>query len=443
MTRYRNGLWILLLAMATAQAQNAPVDAPSARPEPEVAAADDPDAGENPTTQVPLAEIRRFVSTYTAIRDAYVAPVADARLMHSALRGLLLELDPHSVYLDREAARDFDQDASGSYEGVGLELQQQPGPALKIIAPVEGGPGERAGLKSGDLITAIDGKPVGIDDGSAPLRGAVGMPVRLTIERAGREKPFDVTVVRERIRIASVRARLLAPGFGYVRIANFQAGSAAEFEKALAALQAQAGGALQGLAIDLRSNPGGLLTAAVQIADDLIDAGTLVSTRGRLKGGDTSFSATRGDLLGGAPLVVLVDAGSASASEVLAGALQDSKRARILGSRTFGKGSVQTVLPLDNGDAVKLTTARYYTPNGRSIQGVGIRPDRVLRAGPDAAAVRDGPSEASLPGHLRGEEEGRLPMAGELAGEVLDGEAPIQAALAELRRMAAPAAKPR
>ena len=197
----------------------------------------------------------------------------------------------------------------------------------------------------------------------------------------------------------------------------------------------KAGGKLRGLVIDLRSNPGGLLTGAVQMADDLLDSGVIVTTRGRLKGGDTSFSATRGDLMSGAPVVVLVDAGSASASEVLAGALLDHKRARIVGSRTFGKGSVQTVLPLDNGDAVKLTTARYYTPSGRSIQGVGIVPDLQLHPEGTSAEEIARINEASLPGHLRGEEESEA-MAGENAGAVLPGEAPVQSALTELKRMA-------
>ncbi len=423
----------LLLALPVQAQQAAPATPPQA--EPEVAAVDDPDGAESVSKQVPLAEIRRFVSVYNAIREAYVEPVPDQKLMHSALRGLLLDLDPHSVYFDREAARDFSQDASGAYDGVGLELQQQPGPVLKVIAPIEGGPGDRAGLKSGDLITAIDGKPISNDDGSTPLRGAAGSAVKVTVRREGRDKPFDVSLVRERIRINSVRHRVLDPGYGYVRIASFQSGTADDFSKAVTALKTQSGGMLKGLLIDLRSNPGGLLNGAVQIADDLLDAGVIVSTRGRLKGGDTSFSATRGDVLGGASVVVLVDAGSASASEVLAGALRDHKRARVVGSRTFGKGSVQTLLPLDNGDAVKLTTARYYTPSGRSIQGVGIAPDVVLR--PEGAVVGEGSpiSEASLPGHLRGEEEGE-PMAGEHAGDVLAGEAPLQSALLELKRMA-------
>ncbi len=429
----------LLVALSLAwpvQAQQPPVQPPPAAEAapPEAGPVDDPEAASAPSRQVPLAEIRRFVSVYNAIREAYVEPVADERLMHAALRGLLLDLDPHSVYFDAEAARDFDQDAAGAYEGVGLELQQQPGPVLKIIAPIEGGPGDRAGLRSGDLIITIDGKPITMDDGSTPLRGETGTPVRLGIQREGREKPFDVTLVRERIRLQSVRGRMLEPGYGHVRISSFQSATGEDFGKAVDALKAEAGGRLRGLVIDLRSNPGGLLSAAVKIADDLLEEGVIVTTRGRIKGGDIINRAIAGDRIGGAPVVVLVDAGSASASEVLAGALRDHGRARVVGSRTFGKGSVQTVLPLDNGDAVKLTTARYYTPSGRSIQGVGILPDVLLHA-EEGAEARAPMSEATLPGHLVGEEEGE-PMAGENAGEVLPGNAPLEAALAELKRLA-------
>ncbi len=247
-------------------------------------------------------------------------------------------------------------------------------------------------------------------------------------------KPFDVTLQRQTIRVASVRSKLLEPGYGYIRISTFQADTGADFQKNLK--QLQAGGKLRGLVLDLRSNPGGLLTSAVQVADDLLDKGNIVSTRGRISISDAKFDATPGDLLGGAPVVVLVDAGSASASEVLAGALRDNQRARIIGSRTFGKGSVQTVLPLDNGDSVKLTTARYYTPSGKSIQASGIVPEVMLTPEPqpgdaDVPASLADFSEATLPGHLRGDAEGE---EGYSAGDVLPGDGPITAALAELKQ---------
>ncbi|MGO4262812.1 S41 family peptidase [Lysobacter sp. TAB13] len=387
-------------------------------------------------SKVPIDEIRRYVAVYNAVKQAYVEPVDDAKLMHSAIRGLLLDLDPHSVYFDKVAAEDFDEQSRGNYEGIGVELQRQPDGTLRVISPIDDTPATRAGIKAGDLITAIDGKPFKVDDAdsSGPLRGPAGSKVVLTIIREGRDKPFDVTVARETIRVASVKGRMLEPGYGYIRVAAFQADTAADFETQLEKLKTQSGGKLRGLIMDLRSNPGGLLTAAVQIADDMLESGKIVSTRGRIAISDAEFGATPGDRLDGAPLVVLVDAGSASASEVLAGALRDNGRARVVGSRTFGKGSVQTVLPLDNGDSVKLTTARYYTPSGKSIQALGIVPDVVIRAPktPDNDG-RPSYTEATLPGHLHGDEED---APGSNAGEVLEGDAPIASALAELKKPA-------
>ena len=399
----------------------------------QVAASDDPDAMESDSA-VPLAEIRRYVAVYNAVRQAYVEPVDDRELMQSAVRGLLLDLDPHSAYLVKDDAAEFEERTQGAYDGVGVELMELPDRSFKVIAPIDGTPAARAGIKPGDVITAIDGKRLDADSdlGSGPLRGKPGTTVVLTILRDGVAKPFDVSLVRETIRVASVRSRLLEPGYGYVRVASFQADTAADFSRALDGLQQ--GGPLRGLVIDLRSNPGGVLTAAVQIADELLDKGGIVSTRGRIPISDAEFNATPGDRLAGAPVVVLVDAGSASASEVLAGALRDNGRARVVGSRTFGKGSVQSLLPLDNGDSVKLTTARYYTPSGKSIQALGIVPDVVLHPAEDSANGGRAPfSEASLPGHLRAEGEG----PGNLGGEVLEGEAPIAAALAELKKQVA------
>jgi carboxyl-terminal processing protease len=404
-------------------------------PDREVSTSDDPDAAETAASKVPLDEIRRYVAVYNAVKEAYVDPVDDRKLMQSAVRGLLLDLDPHSAYLEKRDAREFDEATQGAYTGVGVELMTMPDRTLKVVSPIDETPAARAGIKAGDIVVKIDGKPIadGNDDeggGSGPLRGAPGTKVVLTIVREGTPKPFDVTLVRERIRVASVRSRMLEPGYGYVRVATFQSDTAADFARALDKLKA--GGKLAGLVIDLRSNPGGLLTAAVQIADELLEKGKIVSTRGRVAISDAEFSATPGDKLAGAPVVVLVDAGSASASEVLAGALRDNGRARVIGSRTFGKGSVQTLLPLDNGDSVKLTTARYYTPSGKSIQARGIEPDVVLHAEKSATnGGRPDYSESTLPGHLRGDEE---EMAGEFAGEVLDGDAPIAAALAALKK---------
>lgn len=398
---------------------------------PLVASSDDPDAAETAPSKVPLDEIRRYVAVYNAVKDAYVEPVDDKKLMHSAIRGLLLDLDPHSTYFDKEDAEAFDEQATGAYDGVGVELLQQPDNTLRVIAPIDGTPAAKAGIKSGDVIIAIDGKPISSEDGMEPLRGEPGSKLTLTIVREGKAKPFEVNLTRETIRVASVSSRLLEPGYGYVRINSFQADTGTDFQANLDKLQAN--GKLKGLVLDLRSNPGGLLISAVQVADDLLEKGNIVSTRGRIAVSDSKFDATPGDRLQGAPLMVLVDAGSASAAEVLAGALRDNQRARVIGSRTFGKGSVQTVLPLDNGDSVKLTTARYFTPSGKSIQASGIVPDVVLK--PDQPATKEltpyDYSEATLPGHLRGDEEG---AEGYSAGDVLDGDKPIGAALAELKK---------
>ena len=418
---------ILLLAAALglapsfALAQQAP-PAEAARAE-EVAASDDPDAADTGAAKVPLDEIRRYVMVYNAVKQAYVDPVDDRALMQSAVRGLLLDLDPHSAYLQKADAEEFDEQTRGAYDGVGLELQQLPEGGLRIIAPLDDGPAERAGQRSGDRIVAIDGKSLTPADAdvSAPLRGAAGTRVVLRVVREGTPQPFDVTLVRETIRTSSVRSRMLEPGFGFVRVSSFQAATAADFVKAVDALQKEA--PLRGLLVDLRSNPGGLLVGAVQIADELLDKGGIVSTKGRALIGDSRFDATPGDRLKGAPVVLLVDAGSASAAEVLAGALHDNKRARVVGSRTFGKGSVQTLLPLDNGDSVKLTTARYYTPSGHSIQARGIVPDVVLK--PEGSGGRAPISEAALPRHLQGEGES---FEGDSAGDVLPGQKPIDAA---------------
>ena len=429
-------------APAQAAPDATPADAATPETAPEVAASDDPDAVENAATKVPLDEIRRYVGLFNAIRLGYVDPVDDRKLMDSAIRGLLLDLDPHSAYLEKNAAEAFDEGTTGAYDGIGVEVLQLPDGKMRIIAPIDDTPAAKAGIRAGDVIVSVDGRPLGASDaeGAGPLRGPPGSQVTLGVLREGEAAPLAIVVNRETIRVASVRGRMLEPGYGYVRLSAFQVETAADFTRTLERLQKDAGGTLKGLVIDLRSNPGGLLTSAVQVADDLLDKGRIVSTRGRNPVNDTEFNATPGDLLRGAPVVAIVDAGSASAAEVLAGALRDNDRARIVGSRTFGKGSVQTVMPLGNGDAVKLTTARYYTPSGRSIQARGIDPDVVLT--PDRAEAKPvagvpGYTEATLPGHLRGDEE----QEGFAAGDVLDGDGPITAALAELKKPRPIAAK--
>ncbi|HET7655991.1 MAG TPA: S41 family peptidase [Luteimonas sp.] len=422
--------WVLLVIVAL-------MALPLRAQEVEAPPVEDPDAVESAASEVPLAEIRRFVGVFNAVRDAYVDPVSDEELMHAAIKGLLLDLDPHSVYFDKEDADAFEEETSGAYGGIGVEVQPQGDGTILVVAPIDDTPAARAGLKSGDLIVAIDGKPMQPgEDGQGTLRGKPGSEVTLTIAREGTDEPFDVRIVRETIRITSVRGRMLEPGYGYIRIAAFQADTAADFERVLEDLQKESGG-LKGLVLDLRSNPGGLLVSAVQIADDLLRKGDIVSTRGRIALSDTLFGSTPGDRLNDAPLVLVVDAGTASAAEVLAGALRDNGRARIVGSRTFGKGSVQTLLPLDNGDSVKLTTARYYTPSGKSIQALGIMPDVVLHPEEEGAAHPAEVTEATLPGHLQAEAEAKA-EAVDQPGEVLEGRGPIDAALAELKKMQRP-----
>ncbi len=433
-----------LLACGTVWAQQAPdrqtqAQTPSAGSAAGDAVKKEEDANKATLGKIPLEEIRRYVNVYNVVKEAYVEPIDDRKLMQSAVRGLLLDLDPHSAYLVKQAADAFTEDSDGAYDGIGVEVQQQPDGTILVVSPIDDTPAAKAGVKSGDIITAVDGKALTpeVADGN-PLRGAPGSKTVLTIQREGAAKPLLITVQRETIRISSVRSRMLEPEYGYIRVSAFQADTAKEFSSHLQRLQSQSAGAkgLRGLVLDLRTNPGGLLTSAVQIADDLLDKGKIVSTRGRVSLGDAEFNATPGDLMRGAPVAVLIDAGSASASEVLAAALRDNQRAVLVGSRTFGKGSVQTVLPLDNGDSVKLTTARYYTPSGKSIQARGIDPDVLLKPDANVKGVRSDISESVLPGHLRGDQEG----VGIGNGDVLEGDGPIAAALLQLKKPVALAA---
>ncbi len=355
---------------------------------------------------VPLAEIQRYVAVYRAVKEAYVDKVSDRKLMQASVRGLLTDLDPHSAYLDKEESEQLDQDSNGAYEGIGVEVMQLPDRSLRVVSPIDGTPAARAGIKAGDVIVAIDGRPIeadNADSASISLRGPPGSEVELSVVRDGADAPVIVVVKRDTIHIQSVHARLLEPGYGYVRLSTFQIDTATDMTAHIAELGKTNRGPLRGLVLDLRSNPGGLLNAAVEAADAFLDSGVIVSTKGRLSYSNATFTASPGDVLERAPIVVLVDGGTASASEVLTGALQDQHRAMVVGSRTFGKGSVQTVLPLDNGDSIKLTTTRYYTPSGKSIQARGIHPDVVLKPGTAnqaKAPAGDNTRERDLPGHL-------------------------------------------
>ncbi len=381
---------------------------------------------------VPAEEIRRFVEVFRTVQQGYVDPIDDRTLMQSAIRALLADLDPHSAYLPATAARDLADDVRGAYDGVGVEVEIRPDRSLKVIGSIEDSPAHRAGLRTGDVIVAIDGRPISSTrsgDPSRLLRGAAGTIVRLTLLRPGEALPRNVALVRQSIALASVTGRLLEPGFGYLRIRYFEGDTASEARRQLAELQAASGGTLVGLVLDLRNNPGGLLTTAVEVADLFLEAGLIVSTRGRTVTANSLFRATPGDVLSGAPIALLLDVGTASSAEVVAGALRDQRRALLLGARSFGKGSVQTVIALDNGDALKLTTARYYTPSGRSIQANGILPDVSL----PGTAIR-GLREQDLPSHLMGDAE---TPAGYATGVIIEGEAAIAEALRRVKQAAA------
>lgn len=356
-------------------------------------------------TQLPLDELRTFTGVLDAIKQDYVEPVKDHDLLENAIRGMLSNLDPHSAFLDAETFQDLQVGTSGEFGGLGIEVSQEEG-FIKVITPIDDTPAQRAGIRPGDLIIRLDEtsvKGMALSDAIQRMRGKPNTPITLTVIREGTRKPLKFKLVREVIQVKSVRSRLLEPGFAYLRITQFQAKTAQNLQQELQALEQQNHAPLKGLVLDLRNNPGGVLNGAVDVVDDFLEEGVIVETKGRSNGSDQSFKATPGDLLKNAPMVVLVNGGSASASEIVAGALQDHQRALILGERTFGKGSVQTILPLGNGTAVKLTTARYYTPKGRSIQAAGIEPDiklKALKIGADNNADSDLIKESDLTGHL-------------------------------------------
>ena len=371
-------------------------------------------APETATEGLPLDELYTFAEVFGRIKSDYVDAVEDRALLKGAIRGMLSWLDPHSAYLDGEEYQDLQVGTSGEFGGLGIEVGLEDG-LIKIIAPIDDTPAQRAGLQAGDLIVRIDNRPVkgmGLEEAVKLMRGKVGTPIELSILRAGTDQPFKVELVRDVIHVQSVKSRLLAPGFGYVRISNFQSRTTEDLLDALASLKAENDGDLKGLVLDLRNNPGGVLNSAVAISDAFLAEGLIVYTKGRVADSALEFKAGPDDVLGGAPLVILVNGGSASASEIVAGALQDHRRAIIMGSQTFGKGSVQTIIPIDDASALKLTTALYYTPAGRSIQAEGIIPDIPLERGrlelsepPALGSVK----EADLARHLTNGEDKEVP----------------------------------
>ena len=386
-----------------------PAAAPAIPAEPQTPAVSAAPAAEptaEPTAEeLPLDELRTFAEVYGRIKDDYVDGVKDKKLLESAIRGMLAGLDPHSSYLDKEEYRDLQVGTSGEFGGLGIEVGMDDG-FVKIIAPIDDTPAQRAGLQAGDLIVRIDDKPVkglSLNEAVSMMRGKPGTEIRLTIMRGTDGRPLEVKVERDIIHVASVKSRTLEPGFGYVRLSHFQARTTEDMRTAIDALKKENKDELKGLVLDLRNNPGGVLNAAVGVSDAFIADGLIVYTQGRQADSKLQFKAGPDDVLAGAPLVVLVNGGSASASEIVAGALQDHRRALIMGTQTFGKGSVQTIVPIDDNTALKLTTARYYTPSGRSIQAEGISPDLTLDPGefkPSSEREPDPLKESDLVRHL-------------------------------------------
>jgi len=320
-------------------------------------------------------QARLFAEVLERVKRDYVEPVDDAVLLESAIRGMVSDLDPHSQYLDAEEYRDIRISTTGSYTGIGIEIDEVGG-AVLVIAPIAGSPAARSGIRSGDQIIAVDGVAVesgSLDDTIGRLRGHAGSQVRVAVLRG--DDVIEHEMRRQIIRVASVHKDFLGPGQGYVRVSQFNENTARELSRAIDELQDANGGMLDGLVLDLRNNPGGVLDAAVDVADLFLDSGVIVTADGRSAESRFTRSAHRGDILDGAPMAVLVNKGAASASEIVAGALQDHGRALVVGTSTFGKGLVQTVVPLSQGRAIKLTTSRYYTPSGDSIHDVGITPD--------------------------------------------------------------------
>ena len=329
---------------------------------------------------IPYEDLRTFTEIFGRIKRDYVEPVSDKKLLEDAVRGMLSGLDPHSAYLVPEEYQELKEGTTGQFGGLGIEVTMENG-FIKVVSPIDDTPAQKAGIKAGDLIIKLDDKPVkgmSLTDAVKMMRGEPGSKIVLTVVREGEETPLKLTLTRDIIKVKSVKSRMLEKGYGYVRISSFQSGTGDALKEALAALKKENGGPLKGLVLDLRNNPGGVLNAAVEVSDAFLKSGLIVYTEGRIENSEMRFNAAPDDLIDGAPMVVLINGGSASASEIVAGALQDQKRAVIMGEKSFGKGSVQTILPTSNGAAVKLTTARYYTPSGRSIQAEGIEPDITL-----------------------------------------------------------------
>ncbi len=365
---------------------------------------------------LPVEELRTFSDVFGRIKNDYVVDVDDSELIENAIRGMLSGLDPHSAYLDAEQFSELQVGTTGQFGGLGIEVGMEDG-FVKVIAPIDDTPAQRAGIQAGDLVIRLDDTPVKgmtLSEAVKIMRGEPGTDIILTIVREGLDQPIKITITRDIISVRSVRSRMLEPGYAYLRISQFQSKTADNLVDAINKLKKEHEGSLSGLVLDLRNNPGGVLNGAVAVSDAFLTKGMIVYTEGRIADSKLRFNATPDDILDGAPMVVLVNQGSASASEIVAGALQDHGRAIIMGIQTFGKGSVQTILPLSSDSALKLTTARYYTPSGRSIQAEGIKPDIELQQVKMAAVDREIEplKEADLSNHL-GNGKGKTKGKGE------------------------------
>jgi carboxyl-terminal processing protease len=384
-------------------------------------------AGKNDTETLPLEDLRTFTEIFAKIKNDYVEPIEDKALLENAIRGMLAGLDPHSAYLVPEDYKELQAGTSGEFGGLGIEVGMEDG-FVKVISPIDDTPADRAGVEAGDLVIRLDDTPVkgmALSDAVKIMRGKPGTDIILTIVREGEDKPLNIKITRDVIRVTSVKSNMLDPGYGYVRISQFQSRTGDNLREALEKLESESEGPLKGLVLDLRNNPGGVLSAAVAVSDAFIKDGIIVYTEGRLDDAKLKFNAKPTDILNDAPIVVLVNGGSASASEIVAGALQDHQRAIIMGRKTFGKGSVQTILPMDNGSALKLTTAKYYTPSGTSIQATGISPDielENLKISDSEAASTSQIKEADLARHLESERE-RDTETGQDSGKMKDDKA--------------------
>lgn len=326
---------------------------------------------------LPLEEIQSFVEVFERISKDYVEPVDDKKLLEGAISGMLSSLDPHSAYLPPKNFKKMEEHTTGEFGGLGMEVGMEDG-FVKVVSPIDDTPAQKSGVMTGDLIIKLNDEPVKgktLAEAVKIMRGKPGSKIKLTIVREGQDKPLVKELTRAVIKVKSVKEKLLPDGMGYVRISQFQLRTGEDLTKSIKKLDEENKKPLNGLVLDLRNNPGGVLRAAVQVSDAFLDDGLIVYTKGRVQNSQMSFDAEKGDLMHGKPIVVLINEGSASASEIVSGALQDHKRALIMGRTSFGKGSVQTLMPLNNGGAIKVTTARYFTPSGRSIQAEGIQPD--------------------------------------------------------------------